>query len=280
MTLPIDLVLVRHGESEGNAVKRSGKKGDDTLLQTLSMRHTASFRLTELGKRQAIQAGEWLRNEFYNHELQRDWRTEKPIGPFTRCITSEYFRAMETAGLLNLPDAKWYSDFYITERDWGTLEIFADSDRTGKFADELLRRDVEPFFWRPAHGESFAELCLRVDRVLHTLHRECSHQRVIIVCHGEVMRAFQVRIARLSQVAFRHLHFSNNREDWIYNGQIDHYTRQDPSSERLSPHMDWMRHVRPTESPVWDSGWKEIVRPHYSNDDLLNIVSSISSIIS
>jgi hypothetical protein len=31
MSLPIDLVLIRHGQSEGNAAKRLAEKGDDTI---------------------------------------------------------------------------------------------------------------------------------------------------------------------------------------------------------------------------------------------------------
>ena len=34
------------------------------------------------------------------------------------------------------------------------------------------------------NGESIAQLCLRIDGVLHTLHRECSDKRVLVVCHG------------------------------------------------------------------------------------------------
>ncbi|OGZ19374.1 MAG: hypothetical protein A2494_01285 [Candidatus Lloydbacteria bacterium RIFOXYC12_FULL_46_25] len=268
MTLPIDLVLVRHGESEGNAAKRLSETGDDRGVRELEKRHTASFRLTERGRRQAIQAGKWLREEFGE---------SKPF--FDRCVTSEYFRAMETAGLLDLPFAEWLSDFYITERDWGVLETFSDTDRNGKFADELERRDVEPFFWRPTRGESFAELCLRVDRVLQTLHRECGEQKVIIVCHGEVMRAFQVRIERLSQVAFKKLHFSQNPKEWVFNGQIDHYTRRNPKTGEVASNVNWVRIIRPTESPPWKSDWREIVRPRYSNEDLLTIVETVQPVL-
>lgn len=41
-----------------------------------------------------------------------------------------------------------------------------------------------------------------IDRVLHTLHRECSQKRVIIVGHGMVMCAFVVRIERLTATQF------------------------------------------------------------------------------
>ena len=262
MTLPIDLVLVRHGQSEANAAKRLSEAGDHSAFtDAFRDRHTASFRLTERGRKQAALAGQWIYNEFC-----RD-------SHFDRYITSEYNRAMETSGLLGLPNAEWFCEFYLTERDWGELDICPENEREEKFGDALRRRDTEPFFWRPPNGESFADLCLRVDRVLHTLHRECSDKRVIIVCHGEVMRAIQVRIERISQTRFKELIFSSQLEDKIYNCQIIHYTRRDPENGKLNRYTDWVRAIRPTEDPVWNTGWRKIERPRYSNDDLLKIVS-------
>ena len=61
MTLPIDLVLVRHGQSEMNAAKRRSEAGDHSAFTKEFMeRHSASFPLTDLGRRQAEQAGEYL----------------------------------------------------------------------------------------------------------------------------------------------------------------------------------------------------------------------------
>lgn len=263
MALPIDLVLVRHGESEGNAAKRRAEKGDATAYSTEFLhRHTSSYRLTAKGRTQPPKTGDWLRQEFYG---------AGQFG-FDRAIVSEYVRAMETAALLDLPDARWYAEFYLTERDWGELDNYSPQERQARFSDNMARRQVEPFFWRPVDGESFADLCLRVDRVLLTLHRECSDKRVVIVCHGEVMWAFRVRIERLSQVKFRELHLSEKSEDRIYNCQVIHYTRRNPETGKLGEHAHWVRVVRPTEDPVWTSGWQHFERPRYSNQDLLDVV--------
>ncbi|MEQ1561411.1 MAG: phosphoglycerate mutase family protein [Nitrospira sp.] len=259
--LPIDLVLVRHGQSEGNAANRLSEKGDNSAFtRDFRDRHTSSLRLTKRGCGQAARAGDWIRRELFG-----------PTG-FDRYITSEYTRAMETAGLLDLPNANWYADFYLTERDWGEMDICPPSEREEKFGDAMRGRQVEPFFWRPPNGESFAQLCLRVDRVLHTLHRECSDKRVIIVCHGEVMRAFQVRLERLSQVRFKEVIFSKKPADRIHNCQVTHYTRRNPETGRLSRHAEWVRWVRPTDTPTNESGWQKIERRSYSNNDLLETV--------
>ncbi len=269
MTLPIDLVLVRHGQSEGNALKRRSEAGDrEAFTEEFLRRHTASWRLTTAGRLQAFQAGSWLNKEFYGHGIT-----------FDRLYTSNYYRAMETAAGLKLPDASWYQDFYLTERDWGDLDKCTDDERQEKFGDALKRREDEPFFWRAPNGERFVELCLRVDRHLSTLHNSCSDKRVCIVCHGEVMRAFQVRIERLSQERFRELHLSENSDDRIHNCQIIHYSRRNPKTKAVEPYCNWVRMVRPTVSPAWDTGWRQITRSQYSNEDLLAIVSQVESMV-
>lgn len=43
---------------------------------------------------------------------------------------------------------------------------------------------LRSFFFAPPGGESLADVCLRVDRVINLLHRECADQRVILVRAG------------------------------------------------------------------------------------------------
>ena len=267
MSLPIDLILIRHGQSEGNAAKRLSEKGDNTGYKLLSERHTRSLRLSKRGQEQAINAGKWLIKEF-----------SKDGVVFDRFITSEYTRAMETASLLGLPNATWFRNFYLTERDWGELDLLPDDERLEKFGSALRMRLIEPFFWRPPNGETLAELCLRLDRVLNTLHRECSNMKVIIVCHGEVMRAFRILIERIPQQRFKEI--ALNREgDGVHNCEIMHYTRRDPDTGIIADHANWMRRIRPNDVPAWNTGWQKIERPKYSNEDLLEIVSESPSVL-
>lgn len=267
MTLPLDLVLVRHGQSEANAAKRMSEQGDHSAYsEAFRNRHTASMRLTELGRKQARAAGRFIRREFLDRF------------PFDRYLTSEYIRAMETAGNLGLPMAEWFCDFYLTERSWGDLDPLPENEREERFGEALKRRKSEPFFWAPPNGESFTDLCLRVDRVLHTLHRECSDKRVIIVCHGEVMWAFRVRLERMSQKRFKELHLSRKASDRIHNCEILHYTRYEPVTQRLAKNANWMRSARPAEAENW-TDFELIKRPQYSNVDLLRLVNETEQLV-
>jgi NAD+ kinase len=261
--LPIDLVLVRHGQSEENAAKTSSNAGDHSAYtHEFLERHTSNVRLTAHGRVQAAAAGAFLKKEFYSSGQV-----------FDRHITSSYMRAMETAGLLDLPDADWFCDFYLSERDWGEFDYYPAHEHAEQFESELQRCAHEPFFFKPPQGESFAQLCLRVDRVLDTLHRECSSKRVIIVCHGEVMRAFQVRLERISKTDFKALLTSDNPADKIYNCQIEHYSRRNPETGSVMQYINWKRSIRPTEDPVWTRPWSKISRSHYTNEALLALVA-------
>lgn len=269
MPLPTDLFLVRHGQSEANLANRLSEAGDHSAYTPEFMsRHTASFRLTERGRTQAILAGAYIRKELF----------KDGVG-FDRYVTSEYVRAMETAARLQLPGASWFCDPYLSERDWGDLDNLPENERQEKFGEALRRRQVEPFFWRPPNGESFAQLCLRVDRALHTLHRECGDKRVVFVMHGETMRAFEVRLERMSQIRFKELIFSEDPMDRIHNCEILHYTRRNPATGQLAPYANWKRKIRPTESPFWCSEWTEIERPRYTNAQLLDMVSRVPAML-
>lgn len=147
------------------------------------------------------------------------------------------------------------------------------------YAAELKRWDNSTLFWTPPSGESMADVCMRVDRILNTLHRECTQKRVLIVCHGEVMWAFRIRLERMPQERWVDLDTSSDKTNKIFNGQIIHYTRRDPDTQQESGHLDWMRMIRANDK-TFSRAWRKIVRPTFSNDDLRAIVERTPRLIS
>jgi len=258
MTMPIDLVLVRHGESEGNVVFGRSRQGDHSgFTAEFATRHSSQWRLTLKGQQQAESAGAWIRQHI------------SPV--FDRYYVAEYLRAMETAGHLGFAEAAWYCEFYLRERDWGIFDNMSFQERRDRYADDLSRRELDTFFWSPPNGESMANLCLRIDRVLDTLHRECSDKRVLLVCHGEVMWGFRVRLERMSQETYRELDQSGDRRIKIHNCQILHYTRRNPHTADLTDHLNWVRSICPWDADLCHHEWKLIRRRHYSSADLLGV---------
>ncbi len=264
MTMPIDLVLVRHGQSEGNVAAHKSREGNhDCYTSAFRERHGSQWRLSDKGVQDAERAGAWLR---------------KNLPRFDRCYTSEYTRALETAARLGLEDALWYREPQLRERDHGHLESIPHPELRTRFAEEIERRARGGLFWRPPGGESMTDVCTRVDRFFDTLHRECSDKRVIVVVHGEVMWAFRLRLERMPQERWLELDASSDLADRIFNGQIIHYTRRDPETNVDAPHLNWMRMVR-ADDPTFPRGWRPIVRPKFSNQELLNVVERTERLI-
>jgi hypothetical protein len=128
-------------------------------------------------------------------------------------------------------------------------------------------------------GESLANVCLRISRVIQTLHRECSDKRVVMVCHGEVMWAFRVILENISQSKYRELDTKKDPMDKIHNCQIIHYTRRDPYSNKLHDKMHWMRSLCPWDLSKSQNNWLKFDAPLLKNEDLLAIVNRVPRVL-
>jgi NAD+ kinase len=266
MTLPIDLVLVRHGESEGNLARARSKRQDNSDFTAEFMaRHSSLYRLTDRGRMQAQAAGEWIR--------------ENVGGEFDRYYVSEYVRAKETAGLLGLPEAEWLSENRVRERDMGQLDSISEEEKRRLFALELAHKEREPYYWRPVGGESIDDVVGRVRNILDSLHREESEGKVIIVCHGEVMRAFRVAIERMSTTRFHELDKARPF-GYTYNCQIHHWSRRDPETGELGAYLNWFRSVCPWDLSKSSNVWEKVKRPRFSNEELLAQAEAIPRMVS
>lgn len=256
--LPLDLVLVRHGESEGNVANKRSRAGDDSDFTTDFLnRHSAKLRLTNKGRDQAKAAGRWLK--------------DNKLDKFDRHYVSEYARAMETAALLDLPDALWYTDFQLRERDHGLADIVSDQVRQAEFAEHMRLRKVHLFYAPWPDGESMAEVCDRLrGNTISTLHREMANKRVVIVSHGDIMRAFRVIFERMPADIYHQLDKEEPKHFKIGNGQILHYTRANPNNPtHVLPYLGWVRSVNPYEPEFAGHDWRPIERKKYTNAELL-----------
>lgn len=267
MTLPLDLVLVRHGESEGNVAIDASKSGDDHWVvdEQFAARHSSHWRLTELGIQQAEQAGAWIRAEIGEH--------------FTRCYTSSYVRAMETAAHLGLPDARWYVEPLLRERERGSEDLLSAQERT-TLTESAQVHGAAPLLWRPLGGESIADVIVRLRSMLDTLHRELSDGSALLVCHGEVMEALLVLLTRMHEEAYTSWSVSRHPFERIHNGQVWHFSRRDPHSSAIAPHVTWWRSVCTSDLSLCDPTWKEIQRPVYDNEALLKAANRYARLIS
>lgn len=242
--MPTDLILVRHGQSEGNVAIHLANHGDGSgFTEEFLRRHNSKWRLSERGIAQARLAGEWLKNN--------------NLGMFDRFYVSDYLRAEETAAYLDLTNACWYKNFLLREREYGEIAI-----DTGAYNKDSFNKPVEPRI----------EVYMRIASVIQTMNNECDLKRVIIVSHGEVMWFFRLQLEQLTQERWEELKNSTDPRDRMNNGQILHYTRRDPQTGKISPQLNWMRSICPNKQEWSRPEWKQIVRHMHTNKELLSDV--------
>jgi probable phosphoglycerate mutase len=146
------LFLVRHGESEWNAVRR--------------LQGQADIALSSQGEAQAIALA----------------ATVAQLAP-DRVITSDLRRAHQTASLLGYPDAR--QDARLREvnvGDWTGLPI-ADIIA----ADAEAYRGWRAGTFAPPGGEHWQDFSLRTATAV--LSESGTAKRLLVVCHGGVIRA-------------------------------------------------------------------------------------------
>ncbi|HZC46816.1 MAG TPA: histidine phosphatase family protein [Candidatus Acidoferrum sp.] len=150
------LIMVRHGESEGNAIRRFTTSGE--------------AKITDLGRRQAHDAAVKIKLKY------------KP----TLVIASTFARARETGRIiaeeLGIP-LEYEAEF--REQSLGDL--------AGKPYESIA---ADPTFdpkrswvWRAPNGESHEDVLKRVGPVLDSVAKKYPDDEIVIVSHGGVMRS-------------------------------------------------------------------------------------------
>ena len=148
------MVLIRHGESEGNRERRFTR--------------TPEVPLTPEGVEQARVAGRWIASRF------------APV----RIVSSPFRRALQTGAAL----AESLSLPVDVEYD---LREMCYGDLAGQ-PYEMGRgiRGAQPYWdWRPPNGETLGEVLARAGAALDRVAETAPEHDVVVVSHGGVMRA-------------------------------------------------------------------------------------------
>jgi len=265
LNMPLDLVLVRHGAAEGNKAFNESRKGNNSLFTDKFMAtHESKWRLTPDGKNQAIETGKWIRNNIAEH--------------FGAYYTSEFIRALETAALLDLPNAYWNRNVFLRERNFGRLSSLNYEEREKRFSKEIELRKRDAFYWVPPSGESLADVALRVDYIIGSLtHHELRPSSAIIVTHFNVMQVFRTRLEGIMQSEFEKRLIKVPEHMKIKNGGIIHYTRKDPYTSKVFDTYKWMRIATPwLKGKFADPDWIEINQRFLTNEIIMEEIEEIT----
>ncbi len=190
--MDVEIVLVRHGESERNLSCDHAREGRPEWLARQMREETEEelWPLTETGRDQARRTGAWIR--------------ENVGSAFDVGVCSPYVRARDTAHLLGF-DVNWREDERVRERLWGDYCAAGLEPYT---VDGYLQHLAEcaDFTWKTPFpgGERLADLVPRVSEFLHELLAQAS-ARAIVVCHGGTLRAMQMVLERLPEGEHRRM---------------------------------------------------------------------------
>ncbi|MEU1416734.1 phosphoglycerate mutase family protein [Streptomyces sp. NPDC046994] len=217
MARPRRIVLVRHGESVGNA--------DDTVYER---EPDHALQLTEKGWRQAEATGKRLRDLFG--------------GEHVSVYVSPYRRTHETLQAFRLdPDrVRVREEPRLREQDWGNWQ-----DRNDVMVQKAYRDAYGHFFYRFAQGESGADVYDRVGGFLESLFRSFEDPdhppNVLLVTHGLAMRLFCMRWFHWTVAEFEALSNPGNGETrMLLLGEDGKYRLDRPFERWREPQPYWV----------------------------------------
>lgn len=183
---PKRIVLVRHGESEGNCNKDIYVTKPDFALN-----------LTDKGCLQADECGQRLKEMFGDEQV---WFYRSP-----------FYRTRQTHERIAklFPGSKLYEDPRLREQEWaGGL-----APRRGPEVEQA-RDDYGHFYFRFHGGESCADVFDRVSDFLSTLYRDFSKPEFppncVVVSHGMTNRVFLMRLLHYTVEEFEFLRNPKN----------------------------------------------------------------------
>ena len=187
---PSLLVLVRHGQSQRNVVKKQNRFYlDDESRRAVKGVPDHLIELTDEGRRQAAETGVEIRNRY---------------GVFDYIVHSGYKRTVQT--LDHLLDAYTPEErarmplrhhLFVRERDGGHAYDMTDAEAQAAFPWlNDYWTTFGPFFARPPGGESLADVCERVYAFLQKLARTMAGRRVMVVTHGGTIWCFRYVLER------------------------------------------------------------------------------------
>lgn len=262
MTMPRDLLFIRHGQSEANIVQKYDDHGvDPDVAEAIFARPDWRQRLTDKGVAQAKQAKDYIDRELGG------------LKSFDARYVSPFLRTRETAAYIggDVLD-QWTIDDRIAERSWGVYGKMPRADQRAQFPLTVAEKLANPWYIRLDGGESMPDVYARFRDFQATLHREQADQRVVVVSHGDFINAARYGVERMTPEEWEVL--DENAVYTIRNCTLLHYTRVNPDDPTdIRDKLHWRRYVYPDvphESP--DGGqWIELSeRRRYTGAELLN----------
>lgn len=206
----VELLLVRHGESEGNVAATEARLAGAEVIDVPA--RDADVNLSGTGQDQARALGTALAR------IAAEFRADA-------VVSSPYARARQTAEIA-VETAGWpvkvVTDERLRDRELGILDRLTRRGVENRFPEEAERRLwLGKLYYRPPGGESWADVALRLRSVLAELNNLGSGHRVMLVCHDAVIMLFRYVMEGLSEKELLDLAATTS----VLNASVTRYVR-------------------------------------------------------
>ena len=182
-----ELLLVRHGESQGNVAATMARDAGAHVIEVPA--RDADVELSATGREQALALGRLLADFAEEQRSAAVW-------------CSPYVRARQTAELA-VETGGWATGVLIDERlrdrELGILDMLTSAGVEARLPEEAARRRwLGKFYYRPPGGESWADVVLRLRSLLADLERQAGN-RIMLVCHDALILLFRYILEGLTE---------------------------------------------------------------------------------
>lgn len=263
---PRRIVLVRHGQSEGNVDESAYGRVPDPLIG-----------LTPKGRSQAEDSGRRLHRLFSgsgeseDESSEQNWKVYFYVSPYRRTLETlrglgRAFSAPRIAGVREEPR--------LREQDFGNFQ-----DREKMRVEKETRRRYGRFFYRFPDGESAADVYDRITGFRETLRADIDIGRfqpptpspatapemnLVLVSHGLTLRVFLMRWYKWTVSQFEGLANLDN------GGAVVMQTGEGGRYSLLVHHsVEELREMGLTEEMIEDQVWQSTARPGELNYEFI-----------
>ncbi|KAJ6943533.1 hypothetical protein NC652_009096 [Populus alba x Populus x berolinensis] len=251
---PRRIILVRHGQSQGNV--------DESVYTRIA---DPKIALTEKGKAQAEECGKRIREMIEKDEAD-DWKVYFYVSPYkrTRETLQNLARAFERSRIAGMREEP-----RLREQDFGNFQ-----DRERMRAEKAIRMLYGRFFFRFPNGESAADVYDRITGFRETLRADIDigrfqppgeqspNMNLVIVSHGLTLRVFLMRWYKWTVEQYEKLHnFGNGGMVVMERGFGGRYSLLMHHTE------EELKEIGLTDEMLMDQEWQKFARPGELNYD-------------
>jgi broad specificity phosphatase PhoE len=229
-----ELLLVRHGESEGNVADAAARRAQAETIDLPA--RDADVVLSSTGVEQSEAFGRALA------ALEPDRLPD-------HALCSPYVRAQQTLAVvlstsaIELPTTL---DERLRDRELGILDGLTQRGVSVRHPEEEARRRwLGKFYHRPPGGESWADVALRIRSLMADLDRGSS-RRLLVVAHDAVIMLFRYVCEQLTEQAL----LTIAHDDPLRNLSVTQLVQDAPSQRWRAVAYNDVSHLEAESAPV------------------------------